>query len=127
MPRLQEFLTAFWPILLPCALGMAGVYVLLPRARRYPPLYGAVLSGLGLAALVMFLLRPEARVAEVFLFYAFAGIAIVSGVLLITLRNPVYAALSFAMVVLSTCASSCSTRRRSSWRRPSSSTPAPSW
>jgi NADH:ubiquinone oxidoreductase subunit 6 (subunit J) len=37
------------------------------------------------------------------LFFAFSGIAIVSGCLLITQRNPVRAALSFALVVLSTC------------------------
>ena len=33
----------------------------------------------------------------------FAAIAIVAGAMLVTQRNPVHAALSFAMVVLSTC------------------------
>src|SRR5205085_5788517 len=40
---------------------------------------------------------------EVALFLLFSTIAIVSGVLLVTQQNPVYAALAFAMVVLSTC------------------------
>jgi NADH:ubiquinone oxidoreductase subunit 6 (subunit J) len=37
------------------------------------------------------------------LFYGFSGIAVVSGGLLLTQHNPVHAALSFALVVLSTC------------------------
>jgi NADH:ubiquinone oxidoreductase subunit 6 (subunit J) len=40
---------------------------------------------------------------ETLLFYGFSGIAIVSGGLLLTQHNPVHAALSFALVVLSTC------------------------
>jgi NADH:ubiquinone oxidoreductase subunit 6 (subunit J) len=40
---------------------------------------------------------------ENLLFYCFGAIAIVSGVMLVTQRNPVHAALSFAMVVLSVC------------------------
>src|SRR5262249_25267800 len=41
--------------------------------------------------------------AESFLFYAFSATAITSGGLLVTQRNPARAALSFALVVLSTC------------------------
>src|SRR5262249_56183228 len=37
------------------------------------------------------------------LFYAFAALAVAGGVLLVTHHNPVYAALSFSLVVLSTC------------------------
>ena len=103
MNNLYEFLGTFWPILLPSILGLAGVYLLMPRVRRYPPLWGAVCAGLALAAVALFLIRAEARVAERILFYAFSGIAIVSGGMMITLRNPVHSALSFAMVVLSTC------------------------
>src|SRR5262249_39678690 len=40
---------------------------------------------------------------EQILFYAFAGIAITGGAMLISQKNPVHAALSFALVVLSTC------------------------
>jgi NADH:ubiquinone oxidoreductase subunit 6 (subunit J) len=40
---------------------------------------------------------------ETLLFYGFSGIAVVSGGLLLTQHNPVHAALSFALVVLSTC------------------------
>jgi NADH:ubiquinone oxidoreductase subunit 6 (subunit J) len=40
---------------------------------------------------------------ESFLFCAFSALVIVSGVMLISQHNPVHAALSFAVVVLSTC------------------------
>lgn len=103
MNSLLDFLTAFWPILLPSVLGLAGVYLLMPRVRRYPPLWGAVCAGLALAAVALFLIRTETGPIETGLFYAFSGCAIVSACLMITLRNPVHSALSFAMVVLSTC------------------------
>jgi NADH:ubiquinone oxidoreductase subunit 6 (subunit J) len=40
---------------------------------------------------------------EAFLFYVFSGVAIVAGGLMVTQRQPARAALSFALVVLSTC------------------------
>ncbi len=50
-----------------------------------------------------YLVEIEAALPEQVLFYAFAGVAVAAGALLITQKNPVYAALSFALVVLSTC------------------------
>src|SRR5208282_3321133 len=47
--------------------------------------------------------RTDTIWQESVLFYAFAGIAVTAGVMLITQSNPVHAALSFALVVLSTC------------------------
>jgi NADH:ubiquinone oxidoreductase subunit 6 (subunit J) len=61
---------------------------------------------LGVAALVLggiFLVHSSTASAETVLFYSFAVIAIVFGVLLVTQQNPARAALSFAVVVLSTC------------------------
>jgi NADH:ubiquinone oxidoreductase subunit 6 (subunit J) len=100
---LGDFVRTFWPILVPLVLGFGAVYLLLPRARSYPPLGGALC---GAAALVLGgwgLIHAEPDLAETILFYAFSAVAIVGGVLLITLRNPVKAALSFALVVLSSC------------------------
>ena len=51
----------------------------------------------------MFLIHAEFVPVEGLLFYAFAGIAILAGGLMITQRHPVHAALSFALVVLATC------------------------
>ena len=76
---------------------------LLPRARSYPPLYGAAVAALALIAAGAILIRAEMVLAEAILFYTFAGLAVAFGTLMITQRNPVHAALSFAMVVLSTC------------------------
>jgi NADH-quinone oxidoreductase subunit J len=96
-------LIQYWPILLPVVLGFAAVYLLLPRAQRFPPLYGAVAAALALVASGWLLIHADMALPETVLFYAFAGLAVTFGTLMITERNPVHAALSFAMVVLSTC------------------------
>src|SRR2546430_1801652 len=90
-------------IILPVVLGLIGVYLLLPRVRPYPTIWGAGASGLALLLAGLLLIRGGMAVPENLLFYCFSAIAIVSGGLLITQRNPVHAALCFALVVLSTC------------------------
>jgi NADH:ubiquinone oxidoreductase subunit 6 (subunit J) len=99
---LASFLTEFWPVLLPILLGLAGIYLLLPRARLFPPLWGAILGGVALLLAGWLLVRPAAVVPETVLFYAFSAVAVIAGALLVTHYNPVHAALSFALVVLST-------------------------
>jgi NADH:ubiquinone oxidoreductase subunit 6 (subunit J) len=49
------------------------------------------------------LVQSEAVLPETVLFHAFSGLAILGGGLMLSQRNPVHAALSFALVVLSTC------------------------
>src|SRR5262249_46582302 len=100
---LGEFVGLFWPVLLAVALGLAAGYLLLPPPRGYPALWGAVAGVLGLIVAGWLLIRAEVFSAEAVLFYGFSALAVVGGVLLVTQRNPVYAALSFALVVLSTC------------------------
>src|SRR6266851_1851325 len=90
-------------IVLPAVLGALGVYWLLPRARPFPALWGAGACGLALLLAGATLVRSGMTAPENLLFYCFSAIALVSGTLLITQRNPVHAALSFAMVVLGTC------------------------
>src|SRR6266436_7954620 len=90
-------------IVLPVILGLIGVYLLLPRIRPYPTIWGAAASGLALLLAGFTLIRGGMAVPENLLFYCFSAIAIVTGTMLITQRNPVHAALSFALVVLSTC------------------------
>jgi NADH:ubiquinone oxidoreductase subunit 6 (subunit J) len=92
-----------WPIVLPAALGCLAVYLLLPRPRPFPTILGA---GVGTAALLLaanFLVRFKVIGVEPLLFFVFAGIALTSGVILLSKRNPVHAALSFVLVVLATC------------------------
>jgi NADH:ubiquinone oxidoreductase subunit 6 (subunit J) len=92
-----------WPIALPVVLGGLAVYLLLPRPRNYPPLWGAAVGGVALLLAGWLLIHRGGLNPEIVLFYAFAGIAIVAGALLISQRNPARAALSFALVVLSSC------------------------
>jgi NADH:ubiquinone oxidoreductase subunit 6 (subunit J) len=84
-----------------------AIFLLLPRPRAFPVLWGALL---GIAALVVAgftLVRAGVLTAETapeaILFYAFSAVALISGTLLVTQHNPARAALSFALVVLSTC------------------------
>jgi NADH:ubiquinone oxidoreductase subunit 6 (subunit J) len=92
-----------WPIILPVILGLAAVYLLLPRPRPYRAVWGSAAAGLAILLGGWLLIRHQIAFPENVLFYAFSGIAIVAGGLLITQRNPVRAALSFALVVLGTC------------------------
>lgn len=91
------------PVFLAVVLGGAAVYLLLPRARPYPPLLGAAVAGLALLAAGALVIRAGVASTETILFYVFAGLAVLSGGLLVTQQSPVRAALSFALVILSTC------------------------
>jgi NADH-quinone oxidoreductase subunit J len=90
-------------IVLPVVLGLLAVYLLLPRPKSFSPLWGGASAALALLLAGGLLIRPQIVLPELILFYAFSTIAIVSAGLLVTQRNPVRAALSFALVVLSTC------------------------
>jgi NADH-quinone oxidoreductase subunit J len=86
-------------------LGL-GASLLLPHAHgRAKPgrlhLAGALLAMAGLAALMLAMARPAEPITAVF-FYAFAAIALAGGLLTVTSRDPVFNALSFALVLLAT-------------------------
>jgi NADH:ubiquinone oxidoreductase subunit 6 (subunit J) len=110
----MQVLTFFWSLLrfllvdnLPltavAVLGLAAVYWLLPRPRSLHPLPGVIAAAVALVLTGWLFIWARAATPETVLFYAFSGLAILSGGLLVTQRNPVHAALSFALVVLSTC------------------------
>ena len=102
--RLLTFLVVdIWPITLVMVLGATGIYLLLPRPRNYPTLWGALPGTAALVLAGVFLVHGGVLSAEILLFYGFSGVAIVAGVLLITQHNPARAALSFALVILATC------------------------
>ncbi|HKI34104.1 MAG TPA: NADH-quinone oxidoreductase subunit J [Gemmataceae bacterium] len=92
-----------WPITLVAALGFVAIYLLLPRPRGGARAVGVAAAGLALLLTGALIVRAGAFTAEVVLFYAFSGIAVIAGGLLVTQSNPARAALSFALVVLSTC------------------------
>lgn len=89
------------PVTLICVLGLVAIYLLLPRPQRMPVLLGAACAGLAVLLTGWLVIRIGVLNVETFLFYLFAAGAVISGGLLITQRNPARAALSFALVVLS--------------------------
>ena len=90
------------PALVPLLLGALAIYLLLPRPRPYPRVYGVLCALASLVTAGVFLLRPMGFSPEVGLFYAFSALALIGGTLLITQDNAARAALSFVLVVLST-------------------------
>jgi NADH:ubiquinone oxidoreductase subunit 6 (subunit J) len=96
-------LLGLWPLWLPLVAGGAAIFWLLPRPRPNPLWWGAVAGAAALLLGGALLVRAEVFTPEVLLFYAFSAVALISGALLVTQRNPARAALSFTLVVLSTC------------------------
>jgi len=90
-----------------CVLGAAAMFLVMRPGRRAVKLIGAVL---GLGAIAWFLaasvniVAPETREKPELLYRIFTLIAIASAVRMITHSRPVYCALYFVMVVLSSAA-----------------------
>lgn len=87
------------------ALGAAGTYLLLPYRHggakpKRVHIAGGILTAIALLLLATFWKPPGPFLTSVF-FYAFSFAAIAGGILTITSRNPIYSALWFASVVLS--------------------------
>lgn len=88
----------------PCVLvGALAVYLVLPRPQGFPKIWGGLAAGLALVLTGWRLIRHEVVSPESLLFYSFSAIAVISGGLMIAQRNPIRSALSFALVILSTC------------------------
>jgi NADH-quinone oxidoreductase subunit J len=96
-------LPAPWSLLVPLIVGGLAIWLLLPRDGKRSWVFGGLCGVAGLAlTLATFGPRPT-DLAWDGLFYLFAGSAVASGAMMVTDRNPVYAALWFAVVTLSTC------------------------
>ena len=103
MEHMLKFIQEDWPLLLPVVLGFLAVYWLLPRGHREWVVPGAAAGAAALVCGGWFLIHREFATPEAVLFYAFSGIAVLSGGLMLAQHNPVRSALAFALVVLSSC------------------------
>jgi NADH:ubiquinone oxidoreductase subunit 6 (subunit J) len=99
---LLGLLRTSWPIVATALVGCAGIYGLLPQARRSKPIWGGLLTALALLGGALWLIHFEGVWPERVLFYSFSLLAIAGGIMMLAQTNPVHAALSFALVVLST-------------------------
>ncbi len=91
------------PLLAPIALGIIAVWMLLPREGSRPWVIAGLCGVSALLWLTKNFLPPTDHLVETGMLYLFGGGAVISGVMMITERNPVFAALWFAMVTLCTC------------------------
>jgi NADH-quinone oxidoreductase subunit J len=100
---LRTLLTDHWPLWATAALGFIGIYGLLPQARRSKPIWAGLVVAVAIVYAGFSVVHQDAHWPEEVLFYTFSFLAVAGGVLLLAQSNPVHAALSFALVVLSTC------------------------
>ena len=100
---LQFLFAEHLPLTAVVVLGLAAVYWLLPRPRPWPPYPGLLAAAVALLLTGWLFIWNRAASPETVLFYCFSGVAVLAGGMLVTQRNPVHAALSFALVVLATC------------------------
>jgi NADH-quinone oxidoreductase subunit J len=89
-------------LLVPLVFGFVALYLLLPRERPVLRWLGILIGLVGLGGLGFTLLPPGLTLHGV-LFYLFSGVAIAAAGSTITHHNPIYSALSFALVTLSVC------------------------
>lgn len=99
----MDWIGQHWLELTSLLLIAAGVLWLMPGSKHRPKPVGIVLTLGGLALLAWQIDDFTSPIGESILFWLFAGVAVLSAVLMITNRKPVYSALWFASVTLSTC------------------------
>ncbi|TXT23692.1 MAG: NADH:ubiquinone oxidoreductase subunit J, partial [Planctomycetota bacterium] len=92
----MQWLKEHWLLALPMVLGAVAVTRLMPKGEQRSSLIARLL---GLAAIGLvggMLPKPDVLVLSDYLFYLFAGVAVIAAALMITNRNPAYSALWFA-------------------------------
>lgn len=90
-------------LLVPLVLGWIAVWLLMPNGKSRSRIGGGLAGIAAMLMAQMMLLPPAGDLVRSALFYVFAGGAVFSAGLMVTDRNPVYAALWFALVTLSVC------------------------
>jgi NADH-quinone oxidoreductase subunit J len=99
----MHWIREHWQEIAALVLMGAGVWWMMPRQVRLPKAIGLVIALAGAFLLARNLPAGEGETGETILFSVFAMAAIACAILMITNRNPVYAALWFALATLSVC------------------------
>ena len=87
-------------------LWAIGILWLMPgkkASKPRPHMIGVLIVAVGIVTFCLSCGKAQSELADDVMFWVFAIGALLSGVLMITARNPVYAALWFALATLSTC------------------------
>ena len=103
---MMEWLKAHPVTIVGLVLWAIGILWLMPGkeiAKARPKLPGLLLTAAGLVAFIVSLGKSTSDLPNTIMFWVFAVNALLCGVLMITARNPVYAALWFALATLATC------------------------
>lgn len=100
--ELMAWIGEHWHFALPL-VGVLGAYLLLNTRRRDSQFAGCVVAAIALLLGWATMSRTTGDRVEGFCFAAFSGLAIASAIAMIVQSNPVYAALNFALVILSAC------------------------
>ncbi|MFN9718683.1 MAG: NADH-quinone oxidoreductase subunit J [Planctomycetota bacterium] len=103
---MMEWLKAHPTSLAGLALWAVGLIWLMPGkelTKARPKIPGLLLSASGIVMFLLSLGRVSTELSDAIMFWVFAVNALICGVLMITARNPVYAALWFALTTLATC------------------------
>jgi NADH-quinone oxidoreductase subunit J len=99
----MHWIREHWQEVAALVLMGAGVWWMMPRQVRLPKVIGLVAALIGAFLLARSVPAAGAETGETILFSVFATAAIACAILMITNRNPVYAALWFALATLSVC------------------------
>ena len=97
-----DWVTGNWPQIGALALIACGVWWLMPRSLRLPKIVGLLLA-IGGADWLVYQLNGSGLSEQRVLFAAFASVAMIGAILMITNANPVYSALWFAVATLAVC------------------------
>lgn len=92
-----------WRLLLPLALGWLAVWRMLPRDSSRSRILGGIIGVVALVLLQGFLPAPTGPLIQSGMYFVCAALAIVSAVLMISDRDPINAALWFALATLAVC------------------------
>lgn len=103
---MTDWLQAHPMTLVGLVLWAAGILWLMPgkhASKSRPRIPGLLITAAGLVTFCLSCGKPQSALADEVMFWVFGVGALLCGVLMITARNPVYAALWFALTTLATC------------------------